>query len=166
MLCKSWVVYIHLITSSTFKLFSSKISSKLNSRLQKNKSGQIVRIMYYFVTSCSAVVIFTAFESNCTASTVVYIERDVPLYWGFLRAFRAFVGASIYNPYAAKIGVWIGCVHRIKVCLIPEIFCIVYRQKSIVAKRNFTNVFIPRWWLLENFLWKRAEHVVSFLFWY
>ena len=28
-------------------------------------------------------------------------------------------------------------MRRIKVCSIPEISCIVYRQKSIVAKRNF-----------------------------
>ena len=26
---------------------------------------------------------------------------------------------------------------RIKVCFIPELFCIVYRQKSIVAEMNF-----------------------------
>ena len=36
-----------------------------------------------------------------------------------LGLFRAFVGASIYNPYAAKIGVWIRWVRRIK--MIPEI---------------------------------------------
>ena len=76
-------IYIHLITSFTFKLSSLK----LNSRLGNNNSGQIVKIMYYriyncvqncenenacsgnFVKSCSAVVIFTAFESNQTAST-------------------------------------------------------------------------------------------------
>ena len=28
-------------------------------------------------------------------------------------------------------------MRRIKVCSIPEIFCIVYRQKSIESKRNF-----------------------------
>ena len=61
--------------------------SWINSRLQKNNPGQIVRIMYHsiyncvqncgnenacsenFVKSCSAVVIFNAFESNYTAST-------------------------------------------------------------------------------------------------
>ena len=59
----------------------------MNSNLQKNNSGSIVRIMYYsihnciqicenengcsekFAKSCSAVVSFTALESNCTAST-------------------------------------------------------------------------------------------------
>ena len=49
MLCRSLVVYIHLITSSTFKLSSSKL---INSSLQKNNSGQIVRIMYYSVYNC------------------------------------------------------------------------------------------------------------------
>ena len=41
----------------------------------------------------------------------------------FCHHIRDFIRASLRNPYAAKIGVWIGCVRRIKVCSIPEIFC-------------------------------------------
>ena len=37
-----------------------------------------------------------------------------------LGLFEAFVRASFYNSYAAKIGVWIGCMRRIK--MIPKVF--------------------------------------------
>ena len=33
-------------------------------------------------------------------------------------------------------------MHRIKVCSIPEIFCIVYRQKGIVTKKLTLGMFL------------------------
>ena len=39
---------------------------------------------------------------------------------GMIALFKAFVRASLRNPYTAKIGVWIGCVRRIN--MIPEVF--------------------------------------------
>ena len=72
-------------------------------------------------------VIFFQVGSNFGSS--IYRTRS-SIIRAFLRLFRAFVRASWPNTYAAKIGVWIGYVHRTK--LITEIFCIVYRQKRIV----------------------------------
>ena len=46
------------------------------------------------------------------------------------------LGLHSITPMQQTFGVLNGCVRRIKVCLIPEIFCIVYRQKSIVSKKE------------------------------
>ena len=71
MLCKCWVVYIHLITSSTFELSSSKLNKFTSSKelfyVKNCENGNACS--ENFVKSCSAFVISTAFESNHTADT-------------------------------------------------------------------------------------------------
>ena len=56
-------------------------------------------------------------------------------------------------------------MHRIKVCSIPEIFCIVYRQKHIVAKKATLGMFLYQDEMFGDFSVKesRARGLLSIL---
>ena len=84
-----------------------------------------------------------------------YRMRSITIFRVFSGLFRLSFRPSLHS----KIGGLDPMHVQIKVIFIPEMFCIVYRQKGIVKQKvTLENAFVPRLDFLEKFC--VAEKVV------